>query len=130
MLGIVMWGIHSLIMGENTSFNKLLVYGSLLLLFFSLVGIHSPSQVKLDKEKIVLKALFVTHTFYWSNLTFCQIRVYEKVGKVYLRLGTKRIIGGRYWISSDINEFDDLWKELKKCSFSEHGYALSRGEQK
>ena len=119
MAGLFIWGISLLLSGEQTAFAQLLVYGSAILLFFSIIGIHTPSWIKLDDEKIVVHAFFVTHTFYWKDLSFVQLRVYDKVGKLYIRLGTNKIVGGRYWVSGDIEEYEDLFENLKEKSFVE-----------
>ncbi|GAB2546218.1 hypothetical protein GCM10026983_15380 [Gracilibacillus alcaliphilus] len=119
MAGLFIWGIYLLLSGEQPAFAQLLVYGSAILLFFSIIGIHTPSWIKLDDEKIVVHAFFVTHTFYWKDLSFVQLRVYDKVGKLYIRLGTNKIVGGRYWVSSDIEEYEGLFENLKEKSFVE-----------
>lgn len=119
MVGLLLWGISLLFSGEQTAFAHLLIYGSIILLFFSIAGIHTPSRIKLDDERIIMHAFFVTHTFYWKDLSFVQLRVYEKAGKLYVRLGTNKMTKGRYWITSDIEGFNALFEELKSKSFME-----------
>lgn len=119
MAGLLVWGISLMLSGEQTAFAQVLVYGSLMLLFFSIIGIHTPSRIELDDEKIIVHAFFVTHTFYWDELTFAQLRVYKQTGKIYLRLGTKHLFKGRYWISTDIENFRELFETLQEKCFTE-----------
>ncbi|WP_339285801.1 hypothetical protein [Oceanobacillus sp. FSL K6-3682] len=119
MIGLLIWGILLLLSGEQTPFAQLLIYGSAILLFFSIIGIHTPGWIKLDDEKIILHAFFVTHEFYWKELSFVQLRVYQQTGNLYIRLGTNKFIKGRYWITSDIKGYDNLFEELKTKSFVE-----------
>lgn len=60
MKGLLIWGILLLLSGEQTPFAQLLIYGSAILLFFSIIGIHTPGWIKLDDEKIILHA-FLLH---------------------------------------------------------------------
>ncbi|WP_152657855.1 hypothetical protein [Oceanobacillus sp. CFH 90083] len=119
MIGLLLWGTVLFLSGEQMTFAQVLIYGSSILLFFSIAGIHTPSWIKLDDEKIIVHAFFVTHTFYWRDLSFVQLRVYKQTGKLYIRLGTNKIIKGRYWIHSDIKGFDELFEQLKSKSFVE-----------
>ncbi|MFD2829982.1 hypothetical protein [Corticicoccus populi] len=120
MIGLLIWGIFLMMTGSESAFAQVLIYGSSLLLLSSVVGIHTPSWIKFDDDKIIIHAFFVTHEFYWKDLSFAQIRLYKPTGKLYLRLGTKNILKGRYWISADMEGFDQLFDDLKEKSFLEN----------
>src|SRR5690606_8284940 len=105
---ILLWGIADVIQNGMSSFSQLVLVVMPILLLSSIVGVSNPSKVKIDDESISFYLFGRRHSYQWEAIDSLKLRRYDPIGKIYIGIGTKRIFGGRYWISSNISNYAEL----------------------
>jgi hypothetical protein len=94
-----------------------------LLLISSLVGINNPSSITLTPESIVFEGFWRKHEYRWQDVEELTLKDYGYVGKAFIRIGKYRLLGGRYWVSSNLEGYKELLgiieSKLEGCGIRE-----------
>ncbi len=116
MSALFIWAIYELFSGNDQAIYKLIVYTMPFLLLSSFIGLHNPSAVVVTKESITFSGFGRSHVYTWEEAGSIRIRKYNYVGKTLIRLGKPKVLGGRYWITNEMNGYEDLLNYLEKKS--------------
>lgn len=96
--------------------DTLIVYTMPVLLLSSFIGLHNPSSVTVTDQFIVFSGFGRSHMYTWEEAGIISVRKYDYVGKTFIRLGKPRILGGRYWITNEMNGYKELIGLLEQKS--------------
>jgi hypothetical protein len=123
MIGLFIWAVHGVIMNGPLGIYQLILAAMPLLLISSLVGINNPSSITLTPESIVFEGFWRKHEYRWQDVEELTLKDYGYVGKAFIRIGKYRLLGGRYWVSSNLEGYKELLgiieSKLEGCGIRE-----------
>lgn len=91
------------------------------LVALELGGLNRPRRITVNAESITFAGRHRRHTYRWADLSTLKLKEFAFTGSVYLRIGTARILGGRYWIEAGKYEgIERLMVELRKREVALH----------
>lgn len=109
-----LWSLYTLMSAGPEPLAVLGVYTLPVLMLSSITGLNQPTNVIISEDKLKIGAFGRWHTYAVSDIKGkLFIKPYPHIGKVYVRLGSSRIFGGRYWISSEMSEYKQLVQTLQ-----------------
>lgn len=116
MAGLFVWAVYGLLSENRFPLDELILYTMPVLLLSSFIGLHNPSSIKVTDQSITFSGFGRIHTYTWEEAGIIFVRKYEYAGKTFIRLGKPRILGGRYWITHEMNDYKELLSLLEQKS--------------
>lgn len=115
MVGVLVWGIYGLLAVGPLARYKLACVAMPILILSSVIGLHNPTNVQLSDSSIIFQAFGLKHEYKWKDVESLKIRTYA-MGNTLIVIGKPRVFGGRYWIKSQMDGYDELLQYLAEKS--------------
>lgn len=114
MIGFFVWALYGLFTEGALIIYKLTIYTMPVLLASSFYGLHNPSSITVTDKSITFSGFGRSHVYTWEEAGTIYLKNYGYVGKTLIRLGKPRILGGRYWITNEMQGYSELLNFLEQ----------------
>lgn len=116
MVGVFVWGIYGLVaVGPLLQYQLACIVMPILILS-TFIGLHNPTGVKVTDTSIVFQAFGLKHEYKWKDVHNLKIKRYPLGGSSLISIGRPQLFGGRYWVRSQIDGYEELIAYLAEKS--------------
>ncbi|SHR94567.1 Uncharacterised protein [Mycobacteroides abscessus subsp. abscessus] len=123
MIGLFIWAVLGVITNGPLGIYQLILVAMPLLLISSLIGLNNPSSITLTPDSIIFEGFWRKHEYKWIDVDELTLKDYGYVGKAFIRIGKYHLLGGRYWVSSNLEGYKELLEviesKLEGCGIRE-----------
>lgn len=113
MIGIFIWAVYGLFdQGPLPQF-KLACIAMPVMLFSMFIGLHYPTTVHLSKSYIIFESFGKKNKYVWKDIQNFRVKCYP-FGSTLIDIGEQKVLGGRYWIKSHMEGYDELLHFLQE----------------
>lgn len=112
MIGLITWASIGTYNEGLTTLNKLIFTVVPVLFLFGFFGISTPGKIIITDKSITFSAYGIKHHFKWNEVNLLQLKGYDSIGKIYIRVGNPTMFKGRYWVNNTISNYLDLREVL------------------
>jgi len=114
MMGLFIWALLQVINSGLVDIYPLILTAMPVLFITSVIGINNPSSITLTTESIIFEGFWSRHEYKWEDVKELTLKDYGYVGKAFIKIGSFRLLGGRYWISYKLAGYKDLLAVIKE----------------
>lgn len=113
MIGLFIWAMYGVVIEGPSGIYQLILAVMPLMLLSSLIGLNNPSSITVTPESIVFEGFWKKHEYRWIDVEELTLKDYGYVGKSFIRIGKYRLLGGRYWVSSNLQGYKELLETIQ-----------------
>lgn len=108
LIGLLVYGILHVMANPHNRFSWLFVIVPLTLLVSALHGLHQPTEIRISEDEVTFIAFGRMRTYKVADLQFVNVKRFAYVKQVLVSMGKTHVIGGRYWIDSRFDGYDEI----------------------
>ncbi|MDQ3610242.1 MAG: hypothetical protein M4D85_01315 [Actinomycetota bacterium] len=123
LVGLLAWAVWGLAGADADWRHWMLAYSVPVVLASSFVGLHLPTTVVVDDERLVFRAFGREHAYRWREMGFFQVRGFMLGDRFLVRAGEPGLFRGRYWIHVQMRGYRELralLEEKQRTLFPQH----------
>ncbi|MEW9672095.1 hypothetical protein [Ammoniphilus sp. 3BR4] len=114
LLGIFVWAVYGMWQQGPLLYYKLAIITMPILILSTFKGIHNPTSVQLSESSICFHFFGMKHEYKWNDINYLKINQYPFIGKTLIRIDKPQIFGGRYWVTNQMEGYEELVPLLSK----------------